>query len=650
MFRIPPAAASAGFQVLGLAAATADGVSARIDAFTGGTSIRGLLENAAPQLAMGVERVLGGLSGLQRQIQTSRPYLSAYFSQFPELFKTPSGERLLELALRPATQGPDGFPLIEESVFRSFVDGVPHLFSRGGEVLRWVEVLRRSVEKPRGLSSATVTSIRRAAEAFHTLANTAAVTAPPDLWLMRQILATHARSGLLDLLDQRREVITREDAELLDLEPEQLSFDLQFLWTRGVLERFADGYAKSPTLPYRLDRRLDLPDEFRTDMAGELSVWLGGQRGPERESLLRRWLTLPAESQRTADWTASRRDLEIGYRLLPAVLALKASGLLQGLRAGDEFPDDRVLPGLRNLLVAAGLVAGSRVTTLGARVFERGPGVYGIIGAYHPYLNRHADLLSASGARPSVERGRNIAASRDANRKSFKDAVQILWDYARATDTRYCIVIEHAMGLCVGVQEFRRKFGDEGVRYFGADFEDAAIEGAKRELEARRLPPGMKFLQADIAKPAPLVEFLRANDALGDSSGGSTVMIVGNGFHEARGKSDDEMISVLRQYREAGITIAFSEESGLTDRQIRDSGWNSYHAGFRWTHQVSGQRLRTPWPMDPPTERLSWTEVFERAGYRVPREFRRGTRPVFPCDLPGERNPPISVTFLCLPS
>jgi hypothetical protein len=301
---------------------------------------------------------------------------------------------------------------------------------------------------------------------------------------------------------------------------------------------------------------------------------------------------------------------------------------------------------LGGLLASAGLVAGGRVTSLGARVFERGPGVFGIIGAYHPYLNRHEALLQQEeGRRPWVERGRNIAASRDANRKSFRDAVQILWDYVQATGVRYRVVIEHAMGLCVGVQEFRKKFGDGGVRFFGADFEQAAIDGAVAEQAAGRLPAEMKFLQADIARPGPLIEFLRNEGALGEG----TAMIVGNGFHEARGRSDDEMIAVLRRYREAGITIVFTEESGLSGSQIRDAGWNTYHAGFRWTHQVSGQRLRAPWPMDPPTERLSWTEVFERAGYRVPRGFRRGTRRIFPCDLPEERNPPISVTFLCVP-
>jgi hypothetical protein len=50
-----------------------------------------------------------------------------------------------------------------------------------------------------------------------------------------------------------------------------------------------------------------------------------------------------------------------------------------------------------------------------------------------------------------------------------------------------------------------------------------------------------------------------------------------------------------------------------------------------------------------PGERLSWTEVFERAGYRVPKQFRRGTRSRFPLFAAGGAESAISVTFLCIP-
>jgi hypothetical protein len=493
------------------------------------------------------------------------------------------------------------------------------------------------------LDDETRASIHRAADAFRTITFTASVTAPSDLWLQRQILATHTATGVLDLLE-RREPLSAKDAELLDLDARQFSFDMQFLESRGVLERNGEGFSIYRSVPYRLNDDLALDADFRGDITGLLASGLSGGLLPEEESRIARWLVLPPVTRRhspASAWIASRHELEVGYRVVPIVLALKASGLLNGLRAGSAFPETRWGGAMRHVLNEAGFLTGSRVTALGARAFERGPGVYGIIGAYQPYLSRHQALLQVTGERPWVERGRNIAASRDANRKSFETIAEII----EAAGLKVSVVVEHALGLGIGIQVLRKKFGINVVRFYGVDYEPTAIDGARSEQAAGRLPDSMKFLQADIGKPASLIEYLREDGALGDG----TVMIVGNGFHEARGKSDDEMIATLRQYRDAGITIVFTEESGLTDRQIREAAWNSYHASFRWTHQVSGQGLRAPWPMEPPSDRLSWTEVFERAGYRVPKAFRRGTRAVFPCSLPEERNPPISVTFLCIP-
>ncbi|HEX5038017.1 MAG TPA: hypothetical protein VFX30_12730 [bacterium] len=647
MFRIPPVLAATGLQALETASAVAQRVQTGLECNMALSVFRGLVETTSPSVSIGAGQIFKTLSDCKTAILRSEAYRSLYFSQFPELFEHPMGERLLELVLQPTVEGPDGFPRISQTAFRSFVNEVPHLFVNGQELLGWFSNLESALERRPGLDDETRASVGRAADAFRTMTFTAAVTAPPDLWLMRQILGTYTATDVLDLL-ARGETLSSGDARILELDPNQFSFDAQFLEARGILNKVGDGYVRSRTSPYRFDESLNLDPAFRTDLAGVLAAGFSENVLPKEDALVQRWLRLPPAGRAhhpCAAWMASPHETEVGYRIVPIVLGLKAAGLLKGLGAGSAFPETRWGGAVRHVLNEAGFLDGSRVTALGARAFERGPGVYGIVGAYHPYLAQHLALLQEKGRRPWVERGKNIAASRDANRKSFKDAVEILWDYQRASGVRYRNVLEHAMGLAVGIQEFRKKFGDDGIRYFGADFEQAAIDGASSELQAGRLPSGMKFTQSDIGKPGELIDFLRREEALGPG----TVMLVGNGFHEARGKTDEDMIATLRRYRDAGMIVVFTEESGLTGPQIRDAGWNSYHAGFRWTHQVSGQGLRAPWPMDPPGDRLSWVEVFEKAGYRVPKQFRRGTRAVFPCPLPEERNPPISVTFLCLP-
>jgi hypothetical protein len=529
---------------------------------------------------------------------------------------------LLTCMRNGSVEGPDGFPQILETSFQDFRDHVPHLFKRGEKIIGWLDSLEGCLRDGLGPEEGRHSALG-ALQTLRTMVQTAAVTAPPDLWLQRQILSAQARSHVWDRLEKGEEIRPSEGRG---------TFDLQFLWTRDVLEHGVRGYIRSPSCPYPLAADLMLPEEFRTDLAGLLFEGFRGSLAQGEEDRIERWLRLPSEANDTTGWQAGRQDLEIGYRLLPLVLGLHASGVLKGLTTGSPFPDVRWKDLVGDVLVEAGLLNSGLITGLGARVFERGPGIFGIIGAYHTYLTSD---------HPWVERGKNIAASRDANRKSFETAVDLIQEAA----LRPTVVIEHAVGLGIGIQTFVKKLGSEGIQFVAADYEEAALEGTRREQEAGRVPSNTKFVRSDIGRPETLLDFLKQKGI--DPRG--AVMIVGNGFHEARGLTGEGMIDLLRQYREAGIIIVFTEESGLTDDQIRAAAWNTYHAGFRYTHQISGQGPRPPWPMDPPAGRLSWLECAEGAGYRIPRRFRRGTRTIFPCDLPEERNPPISVTFLCLP-
>ena len=125
-------------------------------------------------------------------------------------------------------------------------------------------------------------------------------------------------------------------------------------------------------------------------------------------------------------------------------------------------------------------------------------------------------------------------------------------------------------------------------------------------------------------------------------------MVVGNGFHEVRGQTNENMIEVFREYCEAGILIVFTEESGLSDEDLIATGWNTYHAGFRYTHEISGQGLR-PALDDPNHDRFSWKKCAELAGYIVHDDYSTRTRTIYPNPRADGHNPAISVNYFCVP-
>ena len=154
--------------------------------------------------------------------------------------------------------------------------------------------------------------------------------------------------------------------------------------------------------------------------------------------------------------------------------------------------------------------------------------------------------------------------------------------------------------------------GETNIQYFGADLEDAAIDRAIDAQKRGELPSRMRFVRkADIGEPRYLIDTLAAWGV--DVKG--SVMVVGNGFHEIRSQTNEKMIGVFRAYNEAGILLIFTEESALSDDDLLHTGWNTYHAGFRFVHEISGQGLRPAYEYDKETDRLSWKACLERAGY-----------------------------------
>ncbi len=363
----------------------------------------------------------------------SQFFLQSVLADYPPLRDHPQWLDLLQIVTSPTSIDPSGFPLITPEAFRAFRDRVPHLFQNGLRTLEWLDEVEEILKHRDSIPPEAGESIRRAVQALKTMVNTASVTAPPDLWLAKQILETYLKIGTMDFLENGNVLDIDTYAAEHGLDAQQLSHDLHFLYVRGFLDRTETGFVKG--------------------------------RG-------------------TAAWIANAAEIELGHRLMNAVLDLKASGKIDRLKAGDAMRTEEH----RDVLERAGLVRNGIVTSMGARVFERGPGIFGIIGAYQPYLDQHEALLRASGERPWVERGKNIFASRDANRKTFEDAEDRLKEFCEARGFRPKVFIEHALGLGQAVQIFVKKFGETGVQFVGADYENPALEKALLERQAGRLP------------------------------------------------------------------------------------------------------------------------------------------------------------------
>jgi hypothetical protein len=265
-------------------------------------------------------------------------------------------------------------------------------------------------------------------------------------------------------------------------------------------------------------------------------------------------------------------------------------------------------------------------------------------------MARAREILLHGRSNVWVRRGENVGASQDANRKTFELANDALDRFSTDTGFRYDVFIEHAIGRGEATRQRFERSGETTIRYFGADLEDPAIDAAVLEQKAGRLPSNMEFVrQADIGKPERLLDALRAAGV--DTRG--AVMLVGNGFHEARDQTDQSMTRVFADYHDAGILLLFTEENALSIDDLRATAWNTYHSGFKYVHEKSGQCLRPasprPAPRLGPPLRAAWSECASSAGYVRMDAYATRTRTIYPYARPDRPNPSISVNHFFIP-
>jgi hypothetical protein len=578
----------------------------------------------------------------------------------------PAAVELAELLTQPARLSSAGYPYLAKDAWDRFRDHIPHLFRHGLHVLRRVEKIHHAVRADPDPAAETVL---RACQAVRQVVMTAAVTAAPDLWLLRHVLGTFDRLHLLERWLDGDAIYPHScqvevDGRTVTLSAPELEKDLHFLLSRGLIEQYEDSFriAGHPRVSELFESVKTLPPPasrsryrlWAAAFSGEtLSAGDAGALAAIPQSAVR------PEGAASNHWVPSVREVEIGYLLVPLVLGLRAADLTAGLSRGASFDPAGPLaaPKLAQasaaILHAAGWVdkdAGRlRVTALGERGFARGPGPFGIIETYHAYMAHGVEILLGADASSWVRRSDNVAASQDANYAAFRRANDALDRFCADTGFHYQIFIEHAVGRGEGIRQRYERDGDS-IRYFGADLEDAAIEAAREQQSKGRLPADIVFVsRADIGKPAALIDALVAAEAPTEGA----VMLVGNGFHEVRDQARERMVAVLRGYHEAGILLLFTEENALSIDDLRATAWNTFHAGFAYVHEKSGQALR---PADPsPPARLgkplrtAWKECALEAGYIRAEKYCTRSRTIYPYPPASGINPAISENHFFIP-
>ena len=99
-------------------------------------------------------------------------------------------DALTKILMAPSSVGKAGFPVIEEDSFQHFLDRVPHLLRDGQRLVETFERLEKKLNESDEISGELQENILRSIEVLKRVTLTSGVTAPPDLWLLRQVLST----------------------------------------------------------------------------------------------------------------------------------------------------------------------------------------------------------------------------------------------------------------------------------------------------------------------------------------------------------------------------------------------------------------------------------------------------------------------------
>ena len=215
-----------------------------------------------------------------------------------------------------------GHPYLQEPAWVRLRDWVPHILDDGPAVIAAVDVVVAAAARvDAGIS------LEAAARVVRQVALTASITAPPDLWLLRHVLTAFARLGLSARLAADEVVRPSSLAPAL---PHEVQLDLGFLLSRGLLcgapggLRIADHAAARAVFAWTPPA---VPSSLPSSIAAAWARLFRGSNNDDVRAGLGELLNppLPDSTKAPGFFAPSPREIEVGFRLVPIVLGLRAA-------------------------------------------------------------------------------------------------------------------------------------------------------------------------------------------------------------------------------------------------------------------------------------------------------------------------------------
>ncbi len=244
--------------------------------------------------------------------------------QFLDAYPHPHKTELCRALTAKTSLSTSGFPYISQNSFTLFLKGVPHLFIYGSELLQWLALVEESLKHAHNFHENELASVRKAIFVLRNIVFSTAICSPSDHWILKHILSVHRKIGLTQAFQDGGFIDREELVEKWELDRRHLGWDLSFLHSRGYLRCRGSRYALEQSFQAAdiYQQAEVLQDEFLSDLVEPVANVLHGNASDREQELVSQFYEYPPSDHIPKSWEADHFQVNIGYRLVPTILAL----------------------------------------------------------------------------------------------------------------------------------------------------------------------------------------------------------------------------------------------------------------------------------------------------------------------------------------